>query len=396
MKNQDYEKYADNLIYDAQNVIVLISDALVELQESIIRDPENINKYRKIYEKKVDKIAKNFDMQWKQWADNDLAASYISGIKDAEKTLKSLGKQSTLTDKINNGNILLKDFPPPPDIPEISGQVSLLFSGKYADHKTFFGTFRQSAYYSLEGQQLQIMRAADDIFRQTSIMAGEKYFSEADIFTRRKFSQEMLDQFAKNGIKTITYKNGARYSIDTYCETVGRTLSAHCGIQANLNRLTQSGYDLVIVSAHFRACEMCIPYENAVLSINGNHPYYESMSDAIRNGLYHPNCVHDISVFFEDITPELITRVNPYEQKLIDNFGYGEAQKLAYEAQQRQRQIERNIRTWKRRKSVSLDDKTKNFATQKISFWQKQQRDHLNENKFLPRKYEREQIKKAH
>ncbi len=396
MNQQNYDKYGDILIYDAQQVVLLVSEELVKLHKVIIKDPKNIIKYRKIYERNIKIIASNFDKKWKLWANNDLAEDYFKGIHDAENTIKAAGKSVAITSKISDGRLLLKKFPPPPGIPELSGQISMLFSGKYADHKTFFGVFRQAAYYSLDGQQFQILRASNDIFKKVSIMSGENFYSEADIFTRRKFSQAMLDDFAKRGLQTITYKNGARYSIDSYCETVGRTVTARCGLQANLNRLMQNDYNLVIVSSHFRACQMCIPYEGVTLSIDGKSNKYESIDDAIRNGLFHCNCVHDVSAFFECITPEELPRVNPYEQKLIDEHGYNKAQQIAYEAQQRQRAIERQIRTWKRRKSVSLNDNRKDYSQAKINFWQKEQREHLEKNKFLHRKYTREQIKKAH
>ncbi|MFA5397289.1 MAG: phage minor capsid protein [Methanogenium sp.] len=290
MNIDKYSKYADNLIFDSQEVVFAIGQAYKELQEAIIKDPSNIDKYKKIYDKKISKIAKEFDVNWKKWADEDLPTAYIKGIKDAENNLSKVGVNSSITDPISNGRMLLREFPPPPAIPAIPGQVSMLFSGKYADHETFFGVFRQSAYYSLDGQQLQIMRYSDDLFRQTASMVAENNFNEMDIFTRRKFSQEMLDEFARKGVQSVTYKNGAKYSIDTYSEMVGRTLTSRCAIQANLNRYMQSGWDLVIVSAHFMCCELCSPYEGQTLSINPGHQVYESLDDAIRNGLYHCNC----------------------------------------------------------------------------------------------------------
>ncbi|MFA5398260.1 MAG: phage minor capsid protein [Methanogenium sp.] len=320
MNIDNYSKYADNLIFDSQEVVFAVGQAYKELQEAIIKDPTNIDKYKKIYDKKISKIAKEFDINWKKWADEDLPAAYIKGIKDAEKNLSKVGVNSSITDPITNGRMLLKEFPPPPAIPAIPGQVSMLFSGKYADHETFFGVFRQSAYYSLDGQQLQIMRYSDDLFRQTASMVAENNFNEMDIFTRRKFSQEMLDEFARKGVQSVTYKNGARYSIDTYSEMVGRTLTSRCAIQANLNRYMQSGWDLVIVSAHFMCCELCSPYEGQTLSINPGHQVYESLDDAIRNGLYHPNCYsNDTEVYtsngwklFKNVSKnDLIFSLNP-------------------------------------------------------------------------------------
>lgn len=392
-----FDRFGADLVISSQNVVYAISQALLKLNKALINDPKNIVKYRKIYENEIRKIANVFDKEWKSWADEDLAKAYIAGAKSAESQIKAIGGGLAKTNEITNGTLLLRQFPPPPGIPEIPGQVSMLFKDAgIANHETFFGVFRQSAYYSLEGQNLQILRKSDDLYRKTAIMTAEKRFSEGDVFVRRQFSQDLLNEFARQGVQTITYKNGAKYSIDTYCETLGRTMSGRCALQANLNRMVESGYELGIVSSHFRACDFCTPYEGQTLSIDGKDKRYESIADAELQGLFHANCLHDISPFFEGLTPNLIPSVDKYEQQLINEYGYHEAQKMSYAAQQGQRHNERQIRNWKRREAVALDDVTKRRCNNKVRDWQEKQRNHLKENQYLRRKYEREQIKKAH
>jgi hypothetical protein len=94
-----------------------------------------------------------------------------------------------------------------------------------------------------------------------------------------------------------------------------------------------------------------------------------------------------------EITPP---RLATGEQELVDRYGYNEAQKISYKAQVKQRYIERNIRNWKRKEIVSLNNNEKIRAKNKIKEWQEKQRNHLDENTFLKRKYNREQIKTAH
>lgn len=386
-----YEKFGDDLSDAARNSVYRILGAVTQLNRNIAKDPDNIMRYKRIYDKEIAKIAKDFDNDWKNWIDRDIAKAYLSGLKYSEIEMKRLGLDRDIDKKIINGSFLI-DNPPPP-IPEIPGQTLLLFD-QYKDHVKFFGVFRNAAYYSLEEQRFQIIRKANDIYRESAILAAEKTFKEADIFTRLKYSQEMLNDLAKKGIQTITYKNGAKYSLDTYCEMAGRTLTGRAALQASLNRFLQSGYTLVVVSSHFRACDLCTPYEGKTLSIE-RHPVYESVDDAETQGLFHPNCKHDISVWFEGMEKQK-PRLASGEQYLVDKHGYKEAQKISYNAQIRQRQIERNIRNWKRRSIVSLDNNSKKFADKKVKYWQMRQREHLKENTFLNRKYSREQIGKAH
>ena len=102
------------------------------------------------------------------------------------------------------------------------------------------------------------------------MQAMEKNFKETDIFTRRKLSQDMLDDFAQKGLQSITYSNGRKVSIEAYSEMLGRTMSGHAAVQASLNRYAEHGYDLVRVSAHFRAIH--VRSLEGVLSEWGRNP----------------------------------------------------------------------------------------------------------------------------
>lgn len=390
---KSYEIFGAPLSGAAENVVFLMLDAITKLNKRIIKDPNSINRWKRIYNKEIENIAKQFDLEWKNWANKDLAQAYIAGIKSANNQMKKLGIDSSIKKEIADGSFLIKRPPAILPIPEISGQVIAWFEG-IENQINFFNVFRAAAYYNLDKQPLQILRIADDIYRKTSIMASESLFKEADIYTRRKFSQKMLNSFAEKGIQTITYRNGSKWSIDNYCEMVGRTLAGRASMQANLNRYNESGYNLVIVSSHFRACNLCTPYENKILSIEQTSKY-ESVSDAETQGLFHPNCKHTVSAFFEGIS-EITPRLATGEQELVDRYGYDEAQKISYKAQVKQRYIERNIRNWKRKEIVSLNDNEKIRAKNKIKEWQEKQRNHLDENTFLKRKYNREQIKTAH
>jgi len=393
INQRSYEVFGAPLYTSAENVVYEMLRIITKLNKRIAKDPDNIAKYKADYEKEINKIADEFETEWKIWADEDIAKAYLAGLKQTQNQLKNAGKSTNITNSISNGSFMINNPPPIPPIPPIPGQVLGWFGG-WESHTQFMGVFRNAAYYSLEGQHLQILRKADDIFRQTAIMAGEANYKETDIFTRRKLSQTMLDEYVKKGIQTITYKDGRKFSIDTYCEMIGRTMTGRAAMQASLNRCFESGYELVTVSAHFRACDLCTPYEGVTLSIEP-HPTYESVDDAVTQGLFHPSCGHSISPFFEGITKESMPRVHEGEQKLIDEYGYKEAQKMSYIAQQKQRYIERNIRKWKRQEVTALDKAEKIRAKNKINEWQKKQREHLDNNSYLRRKYVREQIRKA-
>ncbi|MFB7899974.1 phage minor capsid protein [Streptomyces xiamenensis] len=102
-----------------------------------------------------------------------------------------------------------------------------------------------------------------------------------------------------------------------------------------------------------------------------------SLDEARRAGLQHPNCRHSLSAYLPGVTtaPTSASR---------DPDGY--------EATQRQREIERQIRKWKRREAAALDDDQARAARAKVRAWQRAQREHLAAHPELIRKPQREQI----
>ncbi|MGI6078301.1 MAG: phage minor capsid protein [Fastidiosipilaceae bacterium] len=390
-----YEGLAMSLADAGAQVTDYVAKALTELHKALIKDPDNLSRAANIYTKRVAQASREWEKNWRTWADEDLVNSYMQGFQHTELELERLRRAG------------MQIPPPAHPIPEDSPLAGKIPPGKkdipsgvrkafkdIPNHLTAYNVFRRAAHHHLEGTALQIVRASNDLYRDAAVQAMEKNFKETDIFTRRKLSQDMLDDFAQKGLQSVTYSNGRKVSIEAYSEMLGRTMSGHAAVQGSLNRYAEHGYDLVRVSAHFRACPLCVPWEGSVLSQSGQEPGYSSLDEAISAGLFHPNCAHDISAYIPGLSPEeLDVRVSPSEQKLIDQHGYEKAQEIAYKAQAQQRYMERQIRSWKRREITALDSASKAKAHRKVLDWQKAQRNHLAKNSFLPRKYEREAVK---
>lgn len=66
-----------------------------------------------------------------------------------------------------------------------------------------------------------------------------------------------------------------------------------------------------------------------------------------------------------------------------------------YEDTQRQREIERHIRAWKRREAAAMDDAARRRAGAYVRKWQKAAREHVAAHEHLRRKPQREQIRAA-
>jgi hypothetical protein len=215
--------------------------------------------------------------------------------------------------------------------------------------------------------------------------------------TRLQASQHVLDRLLAAGIRGYVDSAGRSWSLDTYVEMAVRTTTGQAAVQGHVDTLAASGVDLIVVSDAPRECPLCRPWEGKVLSTSGattgtvelrpsvvdgttvKVTVAGTLEQARAAGLQHPNCRHNVSAYLPGAT-----RVTP-----------AAAEPGGYEASQRQREIERTIRAWKRRQAIALDDAAAARASGKVRDWQAILRDHVEANDLKRLSY-REQIGQAH
>lgn len=234
-----------------------------------------------------------------------------------------------------------------------------------------------------------------DAYRQAVLAASEEVLGGA--VTRIAASQHALDRLLADGIRGFTDSAGRTWSLDTYLEMAVRTTTGQAAVQGHVDTLTASGVDLVVVSDAPRECPLCRPWEGKVLSTSGattgtvelrpsvvdgttvRVTVAGTLEQARAAGLQHPNCRHNVLAYLPGAT-----RLTP-----------AAAEPAGYEASQRQREIERTIRAWKRRQAIALDDTAAARASGKVRDWQAILRDHVDEHGLKRLPY-REQIGQAH
>ncbi len=228
---------------------------------------------------------------------------------------------------------------------------------------------------------LAILRTTDDIFRRVIAEASGQAVTGA--MTRRQAAQAALDRFADAGITGFRDRSGRNWDIASYAEMATRSASGRAAIEGHSDRLQANGYDLVIVSDSPDECSVCRPWEGRILSLGGEHAgEYPTVDEARAAGLFHPNCTHAATAYIPGLTERQKRAELPNPE--------------GYEIRQRQRQIERHIRRWKRRRAVALDDGARQYAGRKVRMWQAEQRKHLAlAGREFKRDYGRESITRA-
>ncbi|MGW2910477.1 phage minor capsid protein [Streptomyces asoensis] len=238
-----------------------------------------------------------------------------------------------------------------------------------------------------------ILRASVDTYRAVvSSVAATPLLGTG---TRRQATQDAMRRFADAGIRSFVDQAGRRWQLTSYAEMAVRTATGRAATEAHMRTLAEHGVDLVVVSNAPRECPLCAPWEGKVLTIGGpegartvevehateddrmvNVRVAGSLDEARARGLQHPNCRHSVSAY----TPGL-TRI---EQATSDPDGYA--------AGQRQREIERGIRKWKRREAAAVTPEAQRAARAKVREWQGTMRDHLAAHPDLRRNPTREKL----
>jgi hypothetical protein len=236
-----------------------------------------------------------------------------------------------------------------------------------------------------------ILRNVDDRYR--GIVSEVTSTPLLGTGTRRQATQDAMRRFADEGIRSFTDRAGRRWQLTSYAEMAVRTSVGRAATEAHMHTLTDAGVELVTVSNAPRECPLCRPWEGKVLSLTGGgartvdveHAIEDgrmvpvhvagSLDEARRAGFQHPNCRHSVSAY----TPG-ITRTDTAEP---DPEGY--------EAGQRQRAIERNIRKHKNRAAAATTPEAKQAANAKVRQHQAAMREHLAAHPDLRRNPKREQ-----
>lgn len=241
----------------------------------------------------------------------------------------------------------------------------------------------------LNKAEYAILRKMDDVYRQT-IFKTHMYLQNGAKTLNQAIDMATKD-FLDKGINCIEYKNGARVNIASYAEMALRTANHRATLLGEGSKRDEYGIHLVVVSAHANTCRLCEPWQGQILIDDVfSHPSkeyienykgkYKLLSEAIEKGLLHPNCRHSLITYFEGITT-------------LPKVPDGKEAIKTYEAEQKQRALEREIRKWKRIKEGTLDPLEEGRAINKIKELQNRLTNHINENPQLRRAYEREENK---
>ncbi len=195
---------------------------------------------------------------------------------------------------------------------------------------------------------------------------------------------KVVTDLAASGLRSIDYASGRSYQLDTAARMCVRTSAHQMAGQITEADAKRSGCDLVLVSQHEGAREEHAEVENQVFSLSGKSDIYPAFSDPLPcdggdgagygedNGICGINCRHNFYPFWEGIS-EIPEPMDTWDSKTVDGKDYD-----YYQATQKQRSMEREIRALKREKYVAPDKEAAKEIQRKISAKQSKYYDFSN------------------
>ena len=234
-----------------------------------------------------------------------------------------------------------------------------------ADTPRFFGVNRQKLDSLIEeingglhDAESASLRTMDDVYRRT-LYRAELELASGSVTVPQAVDMAVRD-FLSAGINCVEYSDGRRVNIASYAEMALRTASTRATLRGEAERRKAYNIDTVLVSQYGACSETCLPWQGRVYiddvwgefdgdtsgdmgrSVNGK--WYPLLSMAVAAGLFHPNCRHTVSTWFEGDS-----RMPPP----MDADRVREISKL----EQEQRRMERKVRRYKRLAEGTQDPK---------------------------------------
>ena len=199
-----------------------------------------------------------------------------------------------------------------------------------AIHQQAAQVLAENAFQRFEDVAQVIGRQVNDIYRELALENVRGSVVGYD--TWKQTAKRFREQLAERGVTGFKDRSGRMWNMRTYTEMVARTTTMQAHLEGTANRLVEQGHDLVKVSTHREACELCQPWQGKILSITGKTKGYPTLEEAKAAKLFHVNCRHAYGLYIdledEDKGTERKQELSPEEEKnYIEIEGLPEATK---------------------------------------------------------------------
>lgn len=157
--------------------------------------------------------------------------------------------------------------------------------------------------------------------------------------------EDSVREMARSGLRSVDYASGRTYQLDTAARMCIRTSAHQLSAKISYRNCDVMNTDLVEVSKHWGARPSHQVWQGKIYSRSGKNKKYPAFKECHygeADGLCGVNCRHTFHPFFEGISEPNTWKEEP------DPKEYGGKMYKYYDATQKQRAMERQIRSTKR------------------------------------------------
>ena len=209
-------------------------------------------------------------------------------------------------------------------------------------------TLIKATTHDMGKAEIAVLRMANDQYRK--IIFNAQVMANTGAGTYAKAVDMAAKDFLSAGINCIQYRNGRRVNIKSYAEMALRTANKRAYLQGEGAKRQEWGIYTVILNKRGNPCPLCAPFVGRVFiddvwsggPKDGISPVtgikYPLLSEAVKKGLYHPNCRDAHTTYFEGIsTPpensrytadELDELAEKYKISQQQNYAQNEAERM--------------------------------------------------------------------
>ncbi len=241
-----------------------------------------------------------------------------------------------------------------------------LFGDSFESHaERAARAIREDLEGKLNGLNYRITRFADDIYRAVVADAA------LDQVMGRTPAQAQHDAYVKlmrNGIDGFVDSKGRNWELTAYVDMAVRTAAERAYNVSNLDRMQSRGITYFVVSDDGHPCPLCAPWQGVVLTTGiPDDIAQHTIEEATAAGLFHPRCRHILTAFI----PGFTVVPSPHKWNADDQRKYDESQK--------QRALERAIRSAKRQLDGAFTPEMKTAAKSRLRVAQANMRDFIDQ-----------------
>ena len=229
----------------------------------------------------------------------------------------------------------------------------------------------------MEKAEHAMLRRTNDQYRK--IIFNSQVYANTGAGTLQQAVDMASRDFLRAGINCVEYKGGRLVNIASYAEMAIRTANQRAVLISEGNIRQQHGWHLVRISRYGGCSETCLPWQGRVYvddvysggtKAEAKDTGYPLLSEAIAGGLFHPNCKHRATTYFQGMQND-----HSADGKLENEPEQAEHNKY-------QREIQRQ----KRIAAGSLDENNVRVAKNRQKQWEKKDEKLLKRNKNLQQK----------